>query len=723
MKPFLVICVKLLASVFLASVFLALMFTLVLFLCGYGPASTPSAQETPPAAPAESDAAAHEAAVDATKDPEPAPHPPNASPTSQADAVAAIKKLGGTVNLDKTSGKVVGVNLCRTQVTDAMLVHLKALTTLTELNLTDTQITDAGLEHLKGLTSLTELRLSGPQITDAGLEQIKAALPKCSIRRLRPIPAAKKRSTPSAQETLPISEPVDAGTERVTADWSQSGFDTAGTSFNPHEKRISATNASSLELLWRNQHSSSIRGFVSIVGQAAYYGDYGGEFRAVEAATGETIWSKRLQGKHQGHAVVDDLAYVTSISRLYAFDTVSGRTVWTKDPPTGQFGGPLVADGVLYAGTSSPPTLHALHAATGDTMWSVPGGSIAVSDGVLYMSSAETLQALDARTGETMWKVSIAEGQLTGPVVSDGVIYVHSSVGKLYAFDATDRESEHRSPLWVGKTSIQDKGDGTHTPAVGDGKVFLGANSTFYAFDTAAEKKSERIPVWTATVKAPFFASSPSVANGVVYSTAGNHDIYAFDTATGEVLWNHHATGTEYPMRSKPTIANGRLYHAATFGFTLYVFHIPKETSPPAAPETLPTSQADAVAAIKKLRGRVTLDKTSGEVVGVSLARTQVTDAGLVHLQGMTSLTGLSLVGTQITDAGLEQLKGRTSLTSLDLRGTQITDAGLVHLKGLTRLETLFLTHTQITDAGLAEIKAALPKCYIGGLGHRIYLR
>ena len=58
------------------------------------PEPVPATQETPPAAPAESDAAAHEAAVDATKDPEPAPHPPNASPTSQADAIAAIKKLG-----------------------------------------------------------------------------------------------------------------------------------------------------------------------------------------------------------------------------------------------------------------------------------------------------------------------------------------------------------------------------------------------------------------------------------------------------------------------------------------------------------------------------------------------------------------------------------------------------------------------------------------------------
>ena len=42
--------------------------------------------------------------------------------------------------------------------------------------------------------------------------------------------------------------------------------------------------------------------------------------------------------------------------------------------------------------------------------------------------------------------------------------------------------------------------------------------------------------------------------------------------------------------------------------------------------------------------------------------RTQVTDAGLEHLKGLTQLQGLSLSGTQVTDAGLEHLKGLTQL-------------------------------------------------------------
>jgi predicted Zn finger-like uncharacterized protein len=109
------------------------------------------------------------------------------------------------------------------------------------------------------------------------------------------------------------------------------------------------------------------------------------------------------------------------------------------------------------------------------------------------------------------------------------------------------------------------------------------------------------------------------------------------------------------------------------------------------------TTQADAVAAIKKLGGDVTLDAKSGEVIQVRLDGTQITDKGLVHLNGLTSLETLYLSDTQVTDAGLEHLKDLTSLNTLFLNNTQITDGGLVHLTGLPSLTTLSLRDTQVT--------------------------
>ena len=44
-----------------------------------------------------------------------------------------------------------------------------------------------------------------------------------------------------------------------------------------------------------------------------------------------------------------------------------------------------------------------------------------------------------------------------------------------------------------------------------------------------------------------------------------------------------------------------------------------------------------------------------------------MTDAGLVHLKGLTQLQDLVLYATKVTDVGLKNLKGLTKLQSLEL--------------------------------------------------------
>ena len=109
--------------------------------------------------------------------------PPAAS--GDASAVAALKKLGARIKQDD-QGNVVELNLSRSKITDAGLLHLKALTGLQLLGLGTTQITDAGLVHLKGLTNLQTLNLGQTnKVTDElneVLTELKKALPKLEIR-------------------------------------------------------------------------------------------------------------------------------------------------------------------------------------------------------------------------------------------------------------------------------------------------------------------------------------------------------------------------------------------------------------------------------------------------------------------------------------------------------------------------------------------------------------
>ena len=88
-------------------------------------------------------------------------------------------------------------------------------------------------------------------------------------------------------------------------------------------------------------------------------------------------------------------------------------------------------------------------------------------------------------------------------------------------------------------------------------------------------------------------------------------------------------------------------------------------------------------------------------------ADSEVTDAGLAHLAGLTALRVLYIRDTPVTDTDLAYLSGLTTLEGLGLGlgGTQVTDAGLAHLTGLPSLRMLVLYDTEVTAAGLVHFQ------------------
>lgn len=142
--------------------------------------------------------------------------------------------------------------------------------------------------------------------------------------------------------------------------------------------------------------------------------------------------------------------------------------------------------------------------------------------------------------------------------------------------------------------------------------------------------------------------------------------------------------------------------------------------------------QRDAVAALRKIGADIEYDrslpwigdksepnlppcwpqwllKRMGEdyfarVHSIQLARTQVTDGDLAHLQQLGTVRGLFLFETRIGDGGLQHIKYLRSLEVLNLESTNVTDAGLAQIGGLSRLERLFIKDTQVTDAGLEHL-------------------
>ena len=119
--------------------------------------------------------------------------------------------------------------------------------------------------------------------------------------------------------------------------------------------------------------------------------------------------------------------------------------------------------------------------------------------------------------------------------------------------------------------------------------------------------------------------------------------------------------------------------------------------------------------------GQVIQDKDLATLKGLKHLKTlhlgyvtKTTDAGLVHLKGLTSLEKLNLPETDITDAGLANLTWLKNLKSLGLVFCKgITDKSVPYLIQLKNLEYLNVASTKITPKGIAQIQKALPKVYI----------
>jgi hypothetical protein len=92
-------------------------------------------------------------------------------------------------------------------------------------------------------------------------------------------------------------------------------------------------------------------------------------------------------------------------------------------------------------------------------------------------------------------------------------------------------------------------------------------------------------------------------------------------------------------------------------------------------------------------------------------------DLDLAHVENFTQLTDLSLAWTEVTDAGLIHLESMTHLRKLSLfQCRHVTDSGLQRLSGLADLQLLQVGGTSVTYAGVSALKESLPKIQIYGV-------
>ena len=148
---------------------------------------------------------------------------------------------------------------------------------------------------------------------------------------------------------------------------------------------------------------------------------------------------------------------------------------------------------------------------------------------------------------------AIEDNTSSSAIVSGGSVYVVAYTGRLWAFNATTGKTR-----WVTdapKSIVPGLPGSSSTAAVVNGVVyFCLQDRNLYAFD--AVTGSQR---WVSAL--PKAYSSPTVVNGVVYTTDGE-TVSAFDANTGHLRW----TTASLPSNASPVAVANNLVYAAISG-------------------------------------------------------------------------------------------------------------------------------------------------------------
>ena len=200
-----------------------------------------------------------------------------------------------------------------------------------------------------------------------------------------------------------------------------------------------------------------------------------------------------------------------------------------------------------------------------------------VVDGVVYIGSSDgTLWAYPAGgcghflCDTPLWRSTSLAQIVDTPTVANGMIYVGSQTsfdsndGKLDVFSADGCGKQVCRPLWqglAGPESIL-----MSSPTVAGGVVYVGSfGHKLFAFDANGCGLKKCKPIWTAATGGSI-ESTPTVGGGVVYVGSDDGKLYAFDAGgcgamKCKPLWTGDMGGEASPVfESSPALANGMVY-------------------------------------------------------------------------------------------------------------------------------------------------------------------
>ncbi|MGC2524957.1 MAG: PQQ-binding-like beta-propeller repeat protein [Stellaceae bacterium] len=236
--------------------------------------------------------------------------------------------------------------------------------------------------------------------------------------------------------------------------------------------------------------------------------------------------------------------------------------------------------------------------------WPQPGGY--PDHAMQHLALPDTLRQV--------WKTSVGEGSsrytqiLAQPIVADGRVYAMDGGSQVGAYDAANGNQ-----IWrVDVKPSDDYGNGFGGGlAYWNGRLFV---STGYAQVRALDPKSGKT-IWKTGVGAPV-RSGPTVADGRVYAVTVENELVALAADDGRRLWAQNGIPeTAGLVGSSSPAVEGEVVVVGYSSGEIYALTI--ENGRPLWSDSLSSAGAvDAVSALADIRGRPVIDR--GRVFAIS---------------------------------------------------------------------------------------------------------
>jgi outer membrane protein assembly factor BamB len=234
---------------------------------------------------------------------------------------------------------------------------------------------------------------------------------------------------------------------------------------------------------------------------------------------------------------------------------------------------PAFQNGTIFA-ADRHGIVKALDAISGNEKWKVDlskhtgffsrrlsamlSGGLAVSGDRIYIGSEKAVvYALNTADGNVAWQARVASEAMSRPVISDGMVLIHTSNGQLQALNESD--GVVKWTINLDKPSLSLRGESA--PAIAFGAAIFGGDNGYVSAILIRQSQL----IWQQRISQPSGATeierlndidtTPVIVEGIVYALGYNGNLTALDLRSGQIIWKRELSSVNDFI-----VDSGRIY-------------------------------------------------------------------------------------------------------------------------------------------------------------------